>query len=75
MKIYFLFTLLFIMQNNDKQTKSEQDSGFDWISFLKFAAGNQYRYDFILDAVVDENRILTSYNNNDGYLIFKCKLK
>lgn len=38
MKIYFLFTLLFIMQNNDKQTKSEQDSGFDWISFLKFAA-------------------------------------
>lgn len=38
MKIYFLFTLLFIMQNNDKQTKSEQDSGSDWISFLKFAA-------------------------------------
>lgn len=36
---------------------------------------HQYRYDFILDAVVDENRILTSYNNNDGYLIFKCKLK
>ena len=38
MKIYFLFTLLFIMENNEKQTKSEQDSGSDWISFLKFTA-------------------------------------
>lgn len=40
MKIYFLFTLLFIMENNEKQTKSEQGSGSDWISFLKFAAKN-----------------------------------
>lgn len=38
MKIYFLFTLLFIMENNEKQTKSEQDNGSDWISFLKFEA-------------------------------------
>lgn len=107
----------------------------DYVHYKTFAE-NQYRYDFILDAVVDENRILTSYkrgdymfvnlmtrsgmsktfghidvslpklikgsgryvflairgreylkdkayftkykkgiNNNDGYLIFKCKLK
>lgn len=26
------------MENNEKQTKSEQDCGSDWISFLNFAA-------------------------------------
>lgn len=56
MKIYFLFTLLFIMQNNDKQTKSEQDNGSDWISFLKFAAENpkykSYEKSIFLDCFV-----------------------
>lgn len=36
----------------------------DYVHYKTFAE-NQYRYDFILDAVVDENRILTSYKRGD----------